>query len=139
MAGFRQGSFDFESSKRAAGSGECKKNDSLLEHFDFLLSQATRATRDQAGADRLRAHLLAQLVCLGRSHAQRFVNHQSGSFINLVLGMRFVQLSALVRQQDGFSRIFPSISNRLLCPIAPSQRPRGRVAALSSSVSGGQH
>ena len=66
MAGFRQGSFDFESSKRAAGSGECKKNDSLLEHFDFLLSQATRATRDQAGADRLRAHLLAQLVCLGR-------------------------------------------------------------------------
>ena len=176
MAGFRQGSFDFESSKRAAGSGECKKNDSLLEHFDFLLSQATRATRDQAAADRLRAHLLAQLVCLGRHTLSALLTtngqlHQDWSAdyrlysqlrlepdelftqirrgaqqslepdqplvvamddsifrktgrpipgvgyrrdplsphfrVNLVLGMRFVQLSALVRQQDGFSRMIP--------------------------------
>jgi DDE superfamily endonuclease len=176
MAGFRQGSFDFESAKRPAGSGECKKNDSLLEHFDFLLSQATQATRDQAGADRLRAHLLAQLVCLGRHTLSALLTtngqlHQDWSadyrlysqqrlepdelfaqirrgaqqsldpdqalvvamddsilrkrgrkipgvgyrrdplsppfHLNLVLGMRFVQLSALVRQQDGFSRMIP--------------------------------
>ena len=190
MAGFRQGSFDFESSKRAAGTGACKKNDSLLEHFDFLLSQATQATRGQASADRLRAHLLAQLVCLGRhtlsallttngqlhqdwSADYRLYSHQrlapdqlftqirrdvqqsldpgqalvvamddsnlrkrgrkipgvgyrrdplSPPFhLNLVLGMRFVQLSALVRQQDGFSRMIPIDFQRAPLPNRPAR------------------
>ena len=128
------------------------------------------------GADRLRAHLLAQLVCLGRHTLSALLTtngqlHQDWSadyrlysqqrlepdelfaqirrgaqqsldpdqalivamddsilrkrgrkipgvgyrrdplsppfHLNLVLGMRFVQSSALVRQQDGFSRMIP--------------------------------
>lgn len=141
-----------------------------------MLSQATEATHRQASADRLRAHLLAQLVCLGRhtlsallttngqldqdwSADYRLYSQQrlepdelftqirrgaqqslepdqplvvamddsifrktgrkilgvsyrrdplSPHFrVNLVLGMRFVQLSALVHQQDGLSRMIP--------------------------------
>jgi hypothetical protein len=141
-----------------------------------LLSQATQATHGQSAAERLRAHLLAQLVCLGRhtlsallatngqlhqdwSADYRLYSHQrlapeelfaqirrgaqqslepdqplvvamddsifrktgrqipgvgyrrdplSPHFrVNLVLGMRFVQLSTLVHQQDGFSRMIP--------------------------------
>ncbi len=142
-----------------------------------MLSQATQATHGQSAADRLRAHLLAQLVCLGRhtlsallttngqlhqdwSADYRLYSHQrlepeelfaqirrgaqqslepdqplvvamdDSIFrktgrqyprawvidairsalhfrVNLVLGMRFVQLSALVHQQDGFSRMIP--------------------------------
>jgi hypothetical protein len=49
-----------------ARSGECKKNDSLLEGFDSLLAQASRVIASADTANRLRAHLLAQLECLGR-------------------------------------------------------------------------
>lgn len=141
-----------------------------------MLSQATGATHGQRAADRLRAHLLAQLVCLGRHTLSALLTtngqlHQDWSAdyrlysqqrlepdelftqirrgaqqslepdqplvvamddsifrktgriipgvgyrrdplsphfrVNLVLGMRFVQLSALVHQQDGLSRMIP--------------------------------
>jgi hypothetical protein len=155
-----------------------------------LLSQATEATHSQASADRLRAHLLAQLVCLGRhtlsallttngqlhqdwSADYRLYSHQrldpdqlfsqirrgaqqsldpdqalvvamddsifrkrgrkipgvgyrrdplSPPFhLNLVLGMRFVQLSALVRQQDGFSRMIPIDFQQAPLPHRPAR------------------
>jgi hypothetical protein len=155
-----------------------------------LLAQAAQATHSLSSADRLRAHLLAQLVCLGRhtlsallttngqlhqdwSADYRLYSHQrlepdqlfaqirrgaqeslepdqplvvamddsifrkSGRKIlgvgyrrdplsppfhlNLVLGMRFVQLSALVRQQDGFSRMIPIDFQQAPLPTRPAR------------------
>jgi hypothetical protein len=155
-----------------------------------LLAQAAQATHSLSSADRLRAHLLAQLVCLGRhtlsallttngqlhqdwSADYRLYSHQrfepdqlfaqirrgaqeslapdqplvvamddsifrkSGRKIlgvgyrrdplsppfraNLVLGMRFVQLSALVRQQDGFSRMIPIDFQQAPLPTRPTR------------------
>jgi hypothetical protein len=155
-----------------------------------LLSQATRATHSQLSADRLRAHLLAQLVCLGRHTLSALLTtngqlHQDWSadyrlyslqrlepeelfaqirrgaqqnldpeqalvvamddsilrkwgrkipgvgyrrdplsppfHLNLVLGMRFVQLSALVHQQDGFSRMIPIDFQLAPLPARPAR------------------
>jgi hypothetical protein len=158
--------------------------------LDFLLSQATGATHDQRAADRLRAHLLAQLVCLGRHTLSALLTtngqlHQDWSAdyrlysqqrlepgelftqirrgaqqslepdqplvvamddsifrktgrhipgvgyrrdplsppfrVNLALGMRFVQLSALVHQQDEMSRMIPIDFQQAPLPRRPSR------------------
>jgi hypothetical protein len=155
-----------------------------------LLAQGSQATHSQASLDRLRAHLLAQLVCLGRhtlsgllttngqlhrdwSADYRLYSHQriepaelfsqirrgaqqglgpgqalvvamddsilrkSGRKIpgvgyrrdplsppfhlNFVLGTRFVQLSALVRGQDGFSRMIPIDFQQAPLPARPAR------------------
>jgi hypothetical protein len=155
-----------------------------------LLAQATQPTSSAASVDRLRAHLLAQLVCLGRhtltgllstngqlqqdwsadyrlysrnriDPAELFAQirrsaqqslapqealtvamddsilRKSGRHIpgvgyrrdplsppfhvNFVRGMRFVQLSALVRQQDGFCRMIPIDFQQAPLPARPSR------------------
>jgi DDE superfamily endonuclease len=161
-----------------------------------LLSQATQATDGQSATDRLRAHLLAQLVCLGRHTLSALLTtngqlHQDWSAdyrlysqqrvdpdelfaqirrgvqqslepdqplvvamddsifrktgrkilgvgyrrdplsppfqVNLVLGMRFVQLSALMHQQDGFSRMIPIDFQQAPLPTRPPRNaPEGQ-------------
>jgi hypothetical protein len=155
-----------------------------------LLAQAAGATASLEGFNRLRAHLLAQLVCLGRHTltallatngrlqrdwsadyrlysqarlevAQLFAPIRRGAqqslapeealtvarddsilrktgrsipgvgfrrdplsppfHLNLVRGMRFVQLSALVHQQDGFSRMIPIDFQQAPLPARPKR------------------
>ena len=174
-----------------------------------MLAQATGATRSQTSLDRLRAHLLAQLVCLGRhtlsgllttngqlhrdwSADYRLYSHQrlepgqlygqirrgvqqslgpeqalvvamddsilrkSGRTIpgvgfrrdplspafhlNLVRGIRFVQLSALVHQQDGFGRMIPIDFQLAPLPKRPrSPRLSRSTQPLSGATSRCQH
>jgi hypothetical protein len=56
--------------------------------------------------------------------------------VNFVRGMRFVQLSALVHQQDGFCRMIPLISNkrpyRFDAPAAPPWSNTNSISSFSS-------
>jgi len=178
-----------------------------------LLAQVTQASASGAKADRLRAHLLAQLVCLGRhtltgllatngqlhsdwsadyrlysrrriDAAELFGQIRRGAqqalatgealtvamddsilrksgrqipgvgyrrdplsppfHVNFVRGMRFVQLSALVHQQDGFDRMIPIDFQPALLPERPSrqaaldqhQRYQGALAAANINCLG---
>jgi DDE superfamily endonuclease len=154
-----------------------------------LLSQGIEATRSASSSIRLRAHLLAQLVCLGRHtltgllstngqldrdwtadyrlYSQQRIEpaalfaqirrgvqqslppgealvvamddsilRKSGRkipgvgfrrdplspafHVNFVRGMRFVQLSALTRQQDGFCRMIPIDFQQAPLPTRPT-------------------
>lgn len=155
-----------------------------------MLAQAAGATASVASLNRLRAHLLAQLVCLGRhtlsgllatngqlqqdwsadyrlysqariDAAELFAPIRKGAqhclaaeqaltvamddsilrksgrhipgvgfrrdplsppfHVNFVRGMRFVQLSALVHQQDGFSRMVPIDFQQAPLPARPKR------------------
>lgn len=156
-----------------------------------MLAQGTQAIRSASKVNRLRAHLLAQLVCLGRhtvtgllstngqlhrdwtadyrlyscqrvDAAELFAQLLRGAeqalakdqaltvamddsilrksgrkipgvgyrrdplsppfHVNFVRGMRFVQLSALVHQQDGFDRMIPIDFQQAPLPARPAPK-----------------
>jgi DDE superfamily endonuclease len=174
-----------------------------------LLAQATTQHPSGAGLERLRAHLLAQLVCLGRhtltgllatngqlhrdwsadyrlysrqridpaqlfGQIRRSAQHslaphqaltvamddsilrKSGRqipgvgyrrdplsppfHVNLVRGMRFVQLSALVPQRDGFNRMIPidfqpaPLPARPKCNASPEQHHLYQQALVAANI-----